>query len=119
MNSAAFGQLLKSGWRKARPVSGELRLRNGAAVKRINGGCKSWLTAQRSAVKQAGNSQSQAPWAAHSLLVCPRRSETARKSVRRGKLDFAWNVREAASAVPETDDLNLFVLAFQPVDDAI
>jgi len=29
-----------AGWRKARPVSGELRLRNGAAVKRINGGCK-------------------------------------------------------------------------------
>src|ERR1035437_3089336 len=26
--------------REARPVSGELRLRNGAAVKRINGGCQ-------------------------------------------------------------------------------
>jgi len=58
-----------AGWRKARPVSGELRLRNGAAVKRINGGCKSLLTAQRSAVKQAGNRRSQAPWVAHSLLV--------------------------------------------------
>jgi hypothetical protein len=73
-----------AGWRKARPVSGELRLRNGAAVKRINGGCKSLLTAQRSEVKQAGNRRSQAPRAAHSLLVCPRQSETARKSVRRG-----------------------------------
>jgi hypothetical protein len=50
-------------------VSGELRLWNGAAVKRINGGCKSLLTAQRSEVKQAGNRRSQAPWAAHSLLV--------------------------------------------------
>ncbi len=88
-------------------------------MKRINCGCNSLLTAQRSAVKQAGIRRSQAPWAAHSLLVCPRRSETARKSVRRGKLDFAGNVREAASAVPEADDLNLFVLAFQPVDDAI
>lgn len=58
-----------AGWRKARPVSGELRLRNGAAVKRINGGCKSLLTAQRSAVKQAGTRRSQAPRAAHSLLV--------------------------------------------------
>lgn len=36
-----------------------------------------------------------------------------------GELDFAWDVREAASAMPEADDLNLFVLAFQPVDDAI
>jgi hypothetical protein len=58
-----------AGWRKARPVSGELRLRNEAAEKRINGGCKSLLTAQRSEVKQAGNRRSQAPWAAHSLLV--------------------------------------------------
>jgi len=29
-----------AGWRKAGPVSGELRLRNGAAGKRINGGCQ-------------------------------------------------------------------------------
>lgn len=35
---ATFGA--GAGWRKARPVSGELRLRNGAAEKRINGGCQ-------------------------------------------------------------------------------
>ena len=32
-------------------------------------GAKSWLTAQRSEVKQAGTRRSQASWAAHSLLV--------------------------------------------------
>jgi hypothetical protein len=75
----ANGELVESRgcdlWRGVRagvrsgPVSGELRLRNGAAEKRINTGAKSWLTAQRSGVKQAGTRRSQATWAAHSLLV--------------------------------------------------
>src|ERR1039457_3723629 len=31
----------------------------------------------------------------------------------------AWNMRESTSAVPETDNLNPFVVTFQPVDDSI
>ena len=34
-----------------------------------------------------------------------------------GKSDFAWDVREAARTMPEADNLNPFVVAFQPVDD--
>ena len=64
--SRAFGA--GAGWRKARPVSGELRLRNGAAEKRTNGGCKSWFAAKRSEVKHTETRRSQVTWAAQCLF---------------------------------------------------
>lgn len=57
---ATFGA--SAGWRKARPVSGELRLRNGAAEKRINGGCQVVVDRETERSEAGRNSPESGTW---------------------------------------------------------